>query len=223
MNLNKLSTYLIIVLLYLGISKSFSPSEFGISYIVNDSSLSKLVQGAPVSVILVDMHTTGFIINTYYHKFKVVYGLQAVEEVVVRTSRHFAMKHQNHLGMSIFRRYENNLKEDFTPLPPGSVFVGDRSFGSWVKHSSGESYWTFYRPYRNIPFQLGWDNFRPNYDFVSTINNYMFTKKPYFGANNEFGTQGSISKKIYSNYFSRQKPKSIDFKKVIRNYFKENF
>lgn len=223
MSLNKLSIYLIIMLLYLGISKSFSPSEFGISYILNDNSLAKIVQGAPVSVVLVDMHKTGFLINTHYHKYKIIYGFQAVEEIVVRTSSKFAQQHSNNLGLSIFRRYENDLKEDFTPLPPGSIFIGDRSFGRWVKDNSGESVWKFYRPYRNIPVQLGWDDYIPTLKDANQINNYALSKKPFYGPNNEFGTDGSVSKKVYSNYFGRQKPKSIDFKKVISDYFKENF
>lgn len=223
MNLNKLSIYLIIMLLYLGISKSFSPSEFGINYILNNNSLSKIVKGAPVSVLLVDMHTTGFIINTYYHKYRIVYGLQGAEEVIVRTSRQFAKDHFNHLGMSIFRRFEEDLREDFTPLPPGSLFVGDRSFGSWVKHNSGEKVWQFYRPYRFISKQLGWEDFLPTYAFTQKVSNYMNSQKPFYGPNNEFGTNGSISRKVYINYFSRQKPQSIDFKKVIKDYFKENF
>ena len=72
MNLNKIIIYSLLLLTYLGLSKSLSPSEFGISYVFNEESLSSMIKGAPVSVILVDTHSTGFIIKTYYQKYKVV-------------------------------------------------------------------------------------------------------------------------------------------------------
>lgn len=223
MNLNKFSIYLIIMFLYLSIAKSFSPSEFGISYILNKQSLAKIIKGAPVTVILTDIHKTGFIINTYYHKYKVVYGLQETEEIIVRTSSKFALEHQNYLGLSIFRRFEDDLKEDFTPLPAGSIFVGDKSFGNWVTHSSGEQVWQFYRPYKNIAAQLGWGEFLPTKTFAQQVKNHMISGQAFLGPNDEFGTDGTITKKVYANYFSRQKPQSIDMKKVIHDYFKENF
>ncbi|MEX1100050.1 MAG: hypothetical protein WEB87_06470, partial [Bacteriovoracaceae bacterium] len=130
MNMNKALLYCALLLAYLGLSKSLSPSEFGISYVFNEESLSKLITGAPVSVILIDTHSTGFIIKTYYQKYKVVYGFQTYEEIIVRTSGTFNAKHAKHIGMSIFRRTES-LEESFTPLPPGSVFIGNRDFGRW--------------------------------------------------------------------------------------------
>ena len=85
--MNKIIVYCILLLFYLGLSKSLSPSEFGINYINSDSLLSQIVPGKPVSVILTDIHSTGFLIKTFYHKYKIVYGFQSYEELIVRTSR----------------------------------------------------------------------------------------------------------------------------------------
>ncbi len=103
MSLNRALVFLAMLITYLGLSKSLSPSEFGISYVFNEESLSKLVSGSPVSLILTDTHSTGFIIKTYYHKYKVVYGFQTYDELIVRTSRAFTLKHAEDIGMSIFQ------------------------------------------------------------------------------------------------------------------------
>jgi hypothetical protein len=84
MKLNKIVIYILLLLVYLGLSKSLSPSEYGVNYVHNTESLSKLIGAGPVSVILTDIHSTGFIIKTYYHKYKVVYGFQYYEEIISR-------------------------------------------------------------------------------------------------------------------------------------------
>lgn len=223
MSLNKVIIYILTVMLYLGLSKSFSPSEFGINYIINNDSLSRVIQGAPATVILTDMHSTGFLIKTYYQKYKVVYGFQSVEEIIVRTSSKFAKKHAKHIGMSIFRRNSDEENEDFTPLPPGMIFVGDRSLGQWKNTNSGDKVWRFYRPYRNIPLYLGWGDFRPSKDFYALAKSHMTSGKPFFGDYNSFGINGNITKKNFPKYFSRQKPKDLNFKKNFLHYFHKDF
>ena len=66
--MNKFILYGILLLVYLGLSKSLSPTEFGVKYINNDEALAEIINGAPVSVILTDIHSTGFLIKTFYHK-----------------------------------------------------------------------------------------------------------------------------------------------------------
>ena len=106
--MNKFITYTILLIAYLGLSKSLSPTEYGVKYINTDEGLAKLIPGAPVSVILIDVHSTGFIIKTYYHKYKIVYGFQSHEEIIIRTSRNYTEKAKPYLGMSVFRRYKKN-------------------------------------------------------------------------------------------------------------------
>ncbi|MCO4753123.1 MAG: hypothetical protein KC478_01505 [Bacteriovoracaceae bacterium] len=221
MNLNKLIIYCLLLLAYLGLSKSLSPSEFGISYVFNEESLSSLIRGAPVSVILVDTHSTGFIIKTYYQKYKVVYGFQTYEEIIVRTSRAFTTKHEKFIGMSIFRRSED-LNESFTPLPPGSVFIGNRDFGRWRNTQKGKV-WSFYRAYRYIPQYTGLRGFNPTYSFYQKIQQSLRENKPFYGFNDEFGTEGSITREQFPAFFRKGRNEKINLKDYFGDFLKKNF
>lgn len=222
MNLNKALVYIALLLTYLGLSKSLSPSEFGISYVFNEESLSKLVSGAPVSVILVDTHSTGFIIKTYYQKFKVVYGFQTYDELIVRTSRNFTARHANNIGMSIFRRNEE-LEESFTPLPPGSVFIGDRDFGRWRDSAQYGKVWQFYRAYRYLPQYLGLEDFPATYKFYQEIQKRQRENKPFYGFNDEFGTSGSVTKEVFPAYFKKRRGEDINLREYFGDFLKKNF
>lgn len=221
MSLNRILIYCALLLTYLGLSKSLSPSEFGISYVFNEESLSKLVGGSPVSVILTDTHSTGFIIKTHYQKYKVVYGFQTYDELIVRTSRSFALATQNYIGMSIFRRTEE-LQESFTPLPPGSVFIGDRDFGRWINSSVGKV-WQFYRAYRYLPQYLGIEKFKPTFSFYQEVIKAERENKPFYGFNDEFGLNGSITQEEFPAYFKKDRSQDINLKDYFADFLKKNF
>ena len=114
--MNKIITYFFLLLLYLTLSKSLSPSDLSLSYVNTEKNLDEVITGEPVTAILVDIHSTGFVIKTYYLKLKVVYALKAYEEVIVRTSRSFKEKYTPFIGMAIFRRASNQQVADYTPL-----------------------------------------------------------------------------------------------------------
>lgn len=221
--MNKIITYFFLLLFYLTLSKSLSPSDLSLSYITNEKNLNEIIIGEPVTAILVDIHSTGFLIKTYYLKLKVVYALKAYEEVIVRTSRAFKEKYTPYIGMAIFRRASNQEVADYTPLPPGTVFIGDGDLGRWTQHPSGERVWKFYRVYRQLPIYLGWSDFLPTYSFYSKANIYQKQGKPYFGPNEEFGATGRITRNVFPNYFDRFKEQEMNFKKFITNYFQNNF
>lgn len=222
MNMNRLIIYIILLLVYLGLSKSLSPSEYGINYVFNEESLSKLVGAGPVSVILTDIHSTGFIIKTYYHKYKVVYGFQSYEEIIARTSSQFSEQNKKHIGLSIFRRFEDD-KIESTPLPPGSIFVGDRSFGLWEKNRLGNKSWKFFKAYRHLPVYLGWGKFKPTYKFYQETRVRMNNNETFYGFNDEFGLDGEITKQFLPGFFKRKSDKKIDFKAFLKDYMKQNF
>jgi hypothetical protein len=222
--MNKLIIYGILLLTYLGLSKSLSPNEFGIKYVNNNESLAELIPGSPVSVILTDIHSTGFIIKTYYHKYKVVFGFQSYEELIVRTSRIFTEKNKEFLGMSVFRRYKIDQRESFIPLPPGSIFIGDKNFGNWDYKDSNNKEWKFFRVYRQIPRYLGWKDFKPTSKIHKEIKRHEEQKKPYIGSNDEFGINGTITKASFPSYFERQNPeKEAKLNNFLKDYVKENF
>ncbi len=221
--MNKFITYGLLIITYLTLSKSLSPNEFGIKYINSDEALAKLIPGETISVVLTDIHSTGFIIKTYYQKYKVIYGFQSYEEIIIRTSRSFMERNIPYIGMSVLRRHRNNEEDSFTPLPPGSVFVGDKNFGTWVNTKSGKKKWRFFRVYRQIPKYLGWNDYTPTLNTFHQIQRHIIQDKPYFGENQEFGSNGTITQQAFPKYFERQKPNSINLKTFLKTYFKENF
>ncbi len=221
--MNRFILYGILLLAYLALSKSLSPSEYGIKYINKKEDLAKLIPGQPVTAILADIHSTGFLIKTYYQKFKVVYGFQTYEEIIVRTSRNFSEELKPYIGMSVFRRYQETGEVSYNPLPPGSIFIGDSNFGNWEKKNNLNSKWKFFRVYRQLPIYLGWGTFSPSYQVFEMIQSHEELQTPFFGSNDEFGINGSVTQSTYSRFFERQNPPEVDLESFLKNYFNENF
>lgn len=219
--MQKILLYLILIISYLGLSKGLSPSELGMDYVPNEKSLGRTFPGENISIILTDIHATGFLIKTYYQKYRLVYGFQGIEEVIVRTSRDFATKNKANIGMSIFRRHDKG--EDLLPMPPGVSYVGNRGFGEWRADRNKNQVWRFYRAYKNLPIYLGWGKWRPDQLFYEEYIAYKERNKPYYGRNNEFGSAGKVSRKSFPNFFKPERQKKIDLKTLMLRYFKEIF
>lgn len=219
--MQKILLYLILIITYLGLSKGLSPSELGMDYVPNERGLAKAFTGENVSIILIDMHATGFLIKTYYQKYRVVHGFQGIEEVIVRTSRDFAKKNRENVGLSIFRRSEEG--EETLPMPPGASFIGNRGFGEWRPNKYGVPKWRFYRAYKNLPTYLGWGKWSPDQLFFDEYIAFRERNQPYYGSNKEFGTQGAVTQKNFPNYFKPERQKRIEVKTFLLKYFRENF
>jgi hypothetical protein len=203
--MNKISLYTLLILLFLGLSKSFSPSSQKTQFVVNEQVFASMFQGAPVSLVLLDAFQAGFLIKTHYLKFKFIHGFKQAETVVVRTNPTFWKKHQSNIGMTLFRRSERNNEESTTPLPPGSLYVGDPAFGFWKYHNSGDRRWYFHRAYRHFNKKFFWKEFRPNYSFYEKVKIHLENEKAFYGLNSEFGTEGTVTKELYSNSSYRKK------------------
>lgn len=217
----KFFLYCMLVILYLGLAKTLSPSELGISYLQNEKSFSKLTDKPNVTFILTDTHVTGFLIKTYYQKYRVISGHEEVEDLIIRSSKEFTQKNLDHIGLSIYRRI--NGIEEFMPLPPGSMYINNPEFGEWIKNEDGELEWHFSKAYKNYPRYLGWTDFRPTQKFYKELMLNKRIGQPYYGPNNEFGPQGSITQKAFPHFFSEERRKKMDLKTLLIDYFKENF
>ena len=191
--MNKISVYILLILIYLGLSKSFSPSEKKASYIPNQRVFSSFFYGSPLSVILLESFQTGFLIKTYFQKYKIVHGFKHPETIIVRTSYDFWKKNLPNLGMSIFRRGERQNAESTIPMPPGLLYIGDPSYGHWEIQDSGDKLWFFHRAYRHFPNYFGWNEFRPSERFFETALTFLGQDKPYYGENMEFGSKGYLT------------------------------
>ena len=217
----KFFLYSMLIITYLGLAKALSPSEIGVHYLQNEKGFAKLIEAPIATVILVDTHATGFLIKTYYQKYRVISGYENVEELIVRTSKEFAKKNLPHIGLSIYRRTDN--KEEFVPVPPGSIYIGDNEFGEWKKAKKDEKVWIFKKSFKNFPRYLGWGEFRPDENFYREMKMHVSMNKPYFGPQNEFGPQGKITRENFPQFFKDDKMRKVELKTLLIEYLKENF
>lgn len=217
----KFFLYCMLVIIYLGLAKALSPSEIGVHYLQNERAFPKLIKSPMATVILVDTHATGFLIKTYYQKYRVITGYDTVEELIVRTSKEFARKNLPHIGLSIYRK--NDDKEDYLPLPPGSLYLNNREFGEWRKMKSGMVKWRFHKSFKNFPRYLGWGDWRPDENFYQMMKTSISLNQPYFGPNNEFGPKGRITQENFPHFFRSERMQKVELKTLLIEYLKENF
>lgn len=217
----KFFLYFMLMITYLGLAKALSPSEIGVQYLQNERGFSKLIKAPMATVILIDTHATGFLIKTYYQKFRVISGYDSVEELIVRTSKEFARKNLDNIGLSLYRRTDD--REEFLPLPPGSLYIGNREFGEWKTNKKGEARWRFSKAFKNFPKYLGWGNYRPSEEFYQEMRSSMALNQPYYGPKHEFGPKGKITQENFPQFFKDERQKKVEMKTLLIEYFKENF
>lgn len=185
-------------------AKSFSPNEFGIKYINNLDELSKLIVKRPSSTFLIDYHSTGTVIKTYYQKYRIVYGDLNREDIIVRVSSNFAKKYNRYLGMSLINKLEENDNPIYTPIPPGSIFIGNKKFGFWVRNRKAKTKdWKFFTQYKSLPNMLGWGKFSPDFFYYENLHKHIEDNRSYWGLNNEFGPNGEITTLNFPNKYKR--------------------
>lgn len=216
--MNKVSLYVLLILIYLGLSKSFSPSEQRTPYIINEKVFANFFQGKPLSIMLVDSFQTGFFIKTYFQKYKVFHGFKSPEIVTVRTGPEFWKKNLKNLGLSLFRRYESDDNTSTTPLPPGSLYIGNLAFGSWEYTDSGKKVWKFHRAYRHFPKIFAWKDFRPSQEFHDRMKIHVQHEQPFYGLNNEFGEHGSVTSLSFKNSHDKTVEEHVKLSKHLKRF-----
>jgi hypothetical protein len=187
-------------------------------FLANEKVFANYFKGAPLSVILEDSFSTGFLIKTYHHKYKVIRAFRGEETIIVRTSKKFWKKNLRNKGMSIFRRKERSNKASTTVMPPGAIFVGDLAYGNWVPTDYGSKEWKFHRTYKHYPEMLNWGEFRPNIDFYQRMRIFESDGSNFYGPNNEFGVpEGAPVDTTYKE--AKEKILTFDvFKNILKNY-----
>lgn len=215
--MRNLSLYIVLILIFLGLSKSFSLSSKGTDYIFGKQAYPFFFNKSPVSVILADQFETGFIIKTYYHKYLYIEGVATPKFKTFRTSLKHYSENAEKVGLSIFRRTERGQYEyDFTPLPPGALYVGNPTYGSWERKKDGKKVWEFHRAYKNFPQYFAWGDFRPNYKFYEKMQEHIKFKKPFTGLNEEFGSKGTISLKYFNQAHGKSRQDNDDLKTLFQ-------
>lgn len=221
--MNKISLYILLVLVFLGLSQSFSMTEKGTVYIKNKEMMGHYFEGSPVCLLLIDSFETGFLIKTYYHKYKIIYGFKQPRIFTVRTSFEFYRENTPNIGMSIFRRGERVNSENTVPMPPGTLFVGNPAYGSWTIIDSGQKVWIFHRAYRHFAHLLGLGDFRPSYQFFKNSRIHLVQERPFYGLSNEFGTNGSVTRANFPEYFHKSQKETISIRTFLKKLIKPRF
>lgn len=217
----KFFLYIMLIIIYLGLAKALSPTETGVQYLQNSRGFSKLIKGNEATAILIDTHATGFLIKTYYQKYRVISGYDNVEEIIVRTSKEFAKKNLANIGLSLYRKSESG--EEFLPLPPGSLYLNNRQFGEWKMNKKGIEKWKFNKVFKNFPKYLGWGGYRPDKEFYQQMRASVSLNQPFYGPQTEFGPEGIITQENFPQFFRDERKKKVDMKTLLIEYFKENF
>jgi len=191
MLIRKISYYLILIFIFLGLSRSFDPLEKDVRFLPNEKILPAIFPNSPLSLILVDSFYTGMFVKTYYLKFYAFQGFQRPEIQVLRTSKSVWRSMNEFQGMAVLQRGDHNSGEYMTPAPPGSIFVGDPTFGTWVKDESEQEVWEFHNAYKHFPEAFGWNKWKPNRIFHKKLIGNLYENIPFHGLNREFGPGGS--------------------------------
>ncbi len=219
--MNKIGVYFFIIILYLGLTRGVGPNTMHSIFIPSEAVFGNYFnESPPFTLVLVDAFSSGLFIKSYYHKYRLVGPFRPMDEVVVRVSSAFYQKNILNIGMSLFRRYDNN-EENTVPLPPGTVFFLNKAYyGGWRWEDSGEKVWRFSRVYRFLNKQLGIQSFSPTYDFYKQLEHHQVSGKPYYGLRSEFGSNGRISQNNFPSFFTRKRDESSFFKSVLNKDFK---
>ena len=165
------------------------------------------------SVVLDDMKEEGNFFKTYFHKFQIVTPEQTTETDWKEVSKDLFEYSLPFLGMTVFTKQDG--KEVETVGPPGYEYVGNTRYGEWRTDSSGQSFWAWYGQYALISHLLGpspiyrndWDAYR----------GHTSQQRPYYGPNQGYGTNGSVTRAKKPDFFARQQSAELSRKASFAN------
>lgn len=219
--MNRFLVYLLIIFTYLGISKSFYPNKQVTISIPNKEAISSIFRASPISIILIDMDEVGLIMKTYLMKYLIIGAYQDPVTVTIKTNQKFWEESKQFIGMSIFRRMENEEQESTIPMPPGFLFIGDTSFGQWkYNRESGEREWNFYRTFSKLEKNFNYGNYKPTHSMIKNARRALKSDLPYFGDNNEFGFDGKITREYLKTKLFNKKKFEVDYDKHFARFFR---
>lgn len=219
--MNKVIIYILLLVSYLSLNRAIAPDNLGLEYIRSSKDLEKLIKHYPATAILERIMTKGYIIKTYYQKYKIVYAHRSPRDIIVRTRRRFAESSKPYVGMSLFS-IDEDKKISTLAMPPGTIFLNNEKFGQWYFKSS-QYFWKFYRSYRRLPIYLGWGSFRPSKEFFETSQVNKKAKKPFMGLEQEFGATGEITLQFLPRSQKNEIFNSIKFGNLFKKYLKTNY
>ena len=155
------------------------------------------------AIILNDMREEGNFVSSYYHQYRVDKGETKDIRPFVEVSETYYKKNEPYLGMALTAKTPDG-EVTTTPFPNGYQYVGNPEYGQWRQNDSGGSMWEFYGKYMLISQVMNWAGFGLSRNHYSNYSNSRMSGRPYFGANNQYGTSGSVTKKQKPNFYARK-------------------
>jgi len=155
------------------------------------------------SIVLDDMKEEGNLFKTHYHKYSIILEDKTTKTDWLEVPENYFKQNASFLGMTIWAKKDG--KESKGIGPPGYEYVGDMRYGQWNTNSSGRSFWAFYGQYHFISALLGHGPIYRNH--YASYTRSRTQNRPYYGSNNEYGTNGSLTKKQKPNFYSRRMTK----------------
>ncbi len=156
------------------------------------------------SIVLEDMKEEGNFFKEFSHQYRLVQPDKVVDKGWFTVPENFYRANENFLGMVIAGRKEGELIE--AAAPAIYPYVGDSRYGHWQSDTRGDI-WRFY-PTFPLFIPLGIDRHPPVYrtDF-NAYRNSVSGKIPYYGSENQYGTDGTFTKKSKPDFFARRMAK----------------
>lgn len=187
----------------------------GVSEVPLAGIVQSLKDQPTFSIILEDMKDEGTFFTTYYHNYRIVKPEGASLTGWVQVPEQFYDQNRDFLGMSLVSKKDGVMEEDVAP--PGYRFVGDERYGHWRQDSQGGSFWEFYGKYAFFTSLFGGWYHPINRTDYSTYSQYRSQKRPFFGTNKEFGSEGNIVKTKRPDFYTRRMSGANASKSTFKN------
>ncbi len=154
------------------------------------------------SVILENMKEDGNFFKDYYHRYRILTPKKQDVTNWVKVPKNFYNSTEMLLGMALAGM--KGGEPLMAAAPPGYQFVGDPRYGRWRSGRGGE-YWEFEGD-GPLFDELEIDIDLPHI-YRHDYRSYRKTHSkgiPYFGSKNQFGTQGTYTKKRKPDFYERR-------------------
>lgn len=181
--------FLTIAFVYLALLHAYSPLERQIIDVKDYQGLLKEVKATadfnenhPYSMILVDVYKEGVFIKTSYIRIKLVSPFHDSIFLTYKVNSSYYHYLKPYIGYEVLHHKPESAMPMNTILPPGFSFVGNPVLGYWRK-KSGTKYWAFYRFYKDLYQELGWDtpvgDYRPDVTSYRSLRKLSVSNKQY--------------------------------------------
>lgn len=162
---------------------------------------STLDDESAYSIMLEDMRQEGSLFPKQYHKYEVATDLRSFSTDWYEVPENLFTRYLPFLGMVVWMRNTEWDMDDEYFEPPGFSRIGKKKYGKWVK-KKGKDYWNYHPQYGHYTRMLGGRAIgRDSYKSYSMAHK---NRTPFFGMNKQYGTGGSLTRKMFPGYFTRK-------------------